>query len=376
MRLFSNTIYTTIFLLACHSVLAQTFVGLATTSGKIAKHTSKINYDPPPHSISFELQYMKQTQGTRYWQQAFGKPMVGLLGVANLYRDSIIGSTYVIAPCIQYDIVKYRQWKLTTRLAAGPAVATQFWQRTSIGDTFANYLGSRLNMFGQLAVAIQYSPNARTQLFAGGSLNHVSNGAIRKPNLGVNLVGVYAGVRYAISEAVPSSKSFVRRKSSWGIDLRAAISAAEYGYGNGPLLPFYYGAVLLSYKLRQKHKLYCGFDYEYSTKLNYFIQLYNQDITNLRWQSSFTSFVVGNEIMLGKFSIPMQIGVYLNNEAFRIKPFYQRFGVMYHPFAYKPKHLLHGLYSGLTLKSNGSVADYIDWQVAYHCPLTRKAETK
>jgi hypothetical protein len=369
--LFSNRICTLVapVMLFVSIARAQSMLSIATTQGKILKHSTKLNYDPPAYSYGIELQYLVQTSGKRYWQQAFGNPLVGLSLLTNQYQDSILGNTYALAPTIQFSLLRWRRLQLHTRLSAGPSIATRYWQRKNFADTFANYLGSALNMYGQVQVGIQFAPTDRVQCVAGIALNHVSNGAIRKPNLGVNLVGYHAAVRYAVSRPTTYMKlpKASRRKDTWGLDLRYAMAYAEYGDGNGPLLPFYYGALLGNYTLRDKHRLFFGVDYEYSTKQQYFLTLTNQDVRNVWSASSLWAAVMGNEFLLGKFSIPVQLGFYLNNRQWRSKTYYQKFGVMYYPFKYAQRST--GFYTGLSLKSSGSVADYIDVQVGYHTRL-------
>jgi hypothetical protein len=346
---------------------AQNIIGLSTLQGKILKHSKKINYNPPAYSSNFELQYLKKTSGNQYWHHAFGMPTVGLIALVNNYNDSIIGATYVLAPTIQFSLWNNERLNIHVRTAAGPAIATKYWQRQTLADTIANYLGSRLNMYGLLQFGTEYQISRKLSMVGGVALNHVSNGAMLKPNLGINLVGAHVALRYHLNPSVQETYTTFETdvpENKFGIDVRISGSGNEYGNGNGPMLPVYYGGIFATYTFRGKHKFIVGFDHEYSRKTETFIRATGQQYNSLFWSSSMLAIVAGDELQLGKFSIPMQFGIYLNDTRYSYRNYYQRFGVYYRPWFYS-ENWLKGFYTGPTLKSANTVAEYIDWQIGY-----------
>jgi hypothetical protein len=347
---------------------AQNIIGISTLQGKILKHSKKINYNPPTYSYNVELQYFKKTTGNKYWHHAFGMPTVGLMALVNNYNDSVLGATYVLAPTIQFTLWQQARWNIHLRTAAGPAIATQYWQRKTLSDTFANYLGSRLNMYGLLQFGAEYRASKNVSFIGGIALNHVSNGAMLKPNLGINLIGANIAMRYHINPVEQETYTTFETdapENYFGVDIKLAASANEYGNGNGPMLPVYYSGIFANYTLRGKHKFILGLDFDYNKKTEIYIRATSQEYNSLFWSSSVLALVAGDELQLGKFSIPMQLGVYVTSTKYNFRSYYQRFGVYYRPWFFT-EGWLKGLYAGPMLKSAGSVAEYIDWQVGYH----------
>jgi hypothetical protein len=353
----------------CYAAFAQHGIGLATSYGRVVKHTSKINYNPPPNSFNIEANYIYKTNGNKAWHTSFGNPQVGLTFTYNNYCDTHMGFTLTAMPHIQFALVRYKTTQAFVRLGTGPAYASQYYTRA---DTAANYLGSKVNMYAQVLLGINYLYKQQWQLQLGYALSHVSNGAIIKPNYGINLFGGYAGINYFVSKPQANTIKHIKpqAKGTWGIDARLAYSRVAYGVLDGPLLPVYYASILAGYTYRNKHKLLIGVDYEYNARTQFFINNTYQPVTNYITQAGYAALVLGNEFLLGQVSIPVQVGWYINNPYLKVKAFYQRFGVLWYPFKYN-RGYGNGLYIGTTLKSNGTVADYIDVMMGYRVVIKK-----
>jgi Lipid A 3-O-deacylase (PagL) len=369
--LFNNRIYTAIFFLGfvpfiffSKNIIAQDTYGLAFTYGKILKHTSKLTYNPPPNSNNIEFNYTHQTNGSKAWHYWYNKPIVGINVTVNNYCDSVIGYSITAMPHLQLKLFGKPKLYGYVRMGTGPAYASKHWQHIPITDTINNYLGTTINMYANVQLGLQWQATKYWQFKLGYALSHVSNGAIRKPNLGINLFGTYFAANYCVyNKNTKAVNTWLlkkpNRKYKWGADARLALSAQEYGTGDGPLLPVYYVGIFATNTLWGKHKLIAGFDYEYNKKTAFFVRHTHQQNNNTYLNAGSISAVIGNEFLLGHFSIPVQIGYYLNTPYLKSNAYYQRFGVFYYPYQ-SPNNFFKKLYIGTTLKSNATTADYID----------------
>jgi Lipid A 3-O-deacylase (PagL) len=369
--LFNNRLYTftkwvlsSSIIFFAKNLMAQDTYGLAFTYGKILKHTSKLTYNPPAASYNAEVNYTHQTNGSKAWHHLYNKPIVGISVTLNNYCDSVIGSSITAMPHLQLKILGNKKIFGFVRLGTGPALATKHWQQIPITDTINNYLGTTINMYANILLGVQWQINKNWQCKFGYALSHVSNGAIRKPNLGINLFGAYVAANYCVYNKNANTTKYQnyqkpKRTFKWGLDVRGALSAQEYGTGDGPLLPVYYAGMFITNTLWGKHKLLAGIDYEFNKKTAFFVRHTYQKSTNTYLESGSISAVIGNEFLLGHFSIPVQIGYYLNSPYLKSNAYYQRFGVFYYPYQ-SPNRFFKKMYIGTTLKSNAATADYID----------------
>src|SRR5690349_10840248 len=68
-------------------------------AGKILKHTPKFKPPIPDHSTAFEINFIRQTDGRKPWQQRRNYPVVGWgIALTDYGIDSIYGKSISIYP--------------------------------------------------------------------------------------------------------------------------------------------------------------------------------------------------------------------------------------------------------------------------------------
>jgi Lipid A 3-O-deacylase (PagL) len=281
-------------------------------------------------------------------------------------------------PTIAFDIIQQKKINIDVRFGGGLAYATKYWRRIPYTDSINNYLGSAINLYAAINFSGHYTINQYWQIDAGFGLNHVSNAGIRKPNFGINLLGATMGVSYTIRGTSSNTilaidtahlrttllKNVSISTHRFGVDARLGASMAEYGIGDGPLLPIYTGALFGTYTYKEKHKFLLGFDYEFNGKTLTFIRTTRQATTNEILDASYICAVVGNEFLFGNFSIPVQVGAYLNSAYLQSTKTYNKFGVFYYPYLHNHQYG-RGMYVGTLLKTNNFNADFLELNIGY-----------
>lgn len=335
----------------------------AYTFGKIIKHTTKLYHNPSNFSSNFELSLTKKRNGNSIWENKYGQPTTGFTFTYINSNDKIIGYIYSFMPTIAFDILKHKKIFIESRIGSGAAFATKHWQKNPLSDTINNYLGSHFNLYASVSFLVKYQYSKDLQFKSGITLSHTSNAGIIKPNYGINLLGGYVGINYQIKNIAPlkidSNQGAIIYHQKIGADIRVGGSMAEAGFGDGPLMPIYTFALLGNYTLNRKHKLLFGIDYEYSGKTELFIRNTRQISNSLIKDAGYLSAVFGNEFLFGNFTIPIQIGVYLNAPYLKSTTHYKKMGLFYYPRLHKNIYG-KGIYCGTMLKVNSFNADYLE----------------
>lgn len=297
--------------------------------GRIYKHTENFKAPVPDFSGAFEINLIKQTYGKKEWEQRRNYPVVGLgFSYTDYGLDSVFGKCYSIYPNLELPLVKGKQLEWTFRAGFGLAYTTRHYKRGPEWDTLNNAVGTRLNNYTLFATDIRYRVNEHWDIQLGGSFSHISNASLRTPNLGINLVGAHVGVRYFPATSRP--KKIVRKldplKNQWLAQIRLGISANEANVPNGPLYPIYIVSAYASRRYRSKNKMFAGVDYSYHESIYAFLRNNEIEPGRERSQSWKSTVFIGNEFLIGRFGVHLQLGYYLRESYLRLEKFYQKIG--------------------------------------------------
>ena len=171
----------------------------------------------------------------------------------------------------------------------------------------------------------------RLRFEPGISFTHASNGKSKNPNLGLNVMGLNAGLHYRISSAArvvaerPDTTS--KKKPRYQVALAAAYGFNQRGI-NTPLLNSYMFSASVLRNKRNTHSFSAGFDMMYDQ--NYLID-YKERLgyEASGFQALRIATRLGYAYNIGAISLPIEIGVYawqrINPDAILVS----RLGVRY-----------------------------------------------
>jgi hypothetical protein len=342
----------------------QYFASLQLHHGQIAKHTKKLYFSPPSNSQQIDALFLIENKDNETWRNNYGHPIFLIKANCLFSNEKKLGNIYSAGLGLQFNNWEYKNIFWKTQLSAGIAYASKHWQQYPYSDSLNNYLGSALN----IAIGIHQTfdwqlANANKISFSAG-LDHTSNAGIIKPNFGVNYLSLGIGYAAALKnkKAIEKNKSLSNIKNYWGAGIRIGTSRAENGKGNGPLLPIYVTSISANYTIQNKHKLYFGLDAEYNGKEDFFLHV-SGNTTNSFGEAFFYSAFVGNEFLFGKFSLPLQLGVYLGSSS-SLAVTNSKFGLLYYPQKAQNKYTKKTCF-GFLVKVNAFTADYLEACAGY-----------
>lgn len=297
--------------------------------GKIFRHSQKFPTQLPNAVTGIELNAVFQTYGTKDWQQRRNYPLVGFGFMYTDYGiDSIYGKCLSIYPNLELPLLRYKDFEWTVKAAFGLGFMTQRYERSPSFDTVNTAIGTHFNNFSLFATDIRYRMNEHLDIQAGGTFTHVSNAALRTPNLGINVYGAHIGVRYFPTTSQPEriKKSLTPLKNRWLFQARLGVAGREALAPDGPMYFTYIVSAFASKRYWSHNKAIIGLDYSYHSDMYAFLrnnEIHPGDEYAYSWRSA---VIVGNEFLMGRVGILLQLGFYVKNYYLPEDFFYQKLG--------------------------------------------------
>lgn len=272
----------------------------------------------PPHEPLqlFELQLLKQNNGTDWWHRSFRYPQTGLvLQYGILGNDSILGRNIAIYP---------------TLILTGKHTGRLTWQmRFGIGFSYFNtpydyssnpdnvFIGSHFTNISTFSAGARYRLSSYTELLTGFSACHYSNAHYQLPNVGINTATFYTGI--AIYPYKKQNRTVVptpfEYQKKWLRNIRFSVGWQEFGTStkptNGAKFPVYVLALYASKRFTPINQVHLGLFVNYYTGFYDYIvqqQIYNQ---HQHRRSMVVAPFIGHEFLIGHFGLVAQAGIKL-----------------------------------------------------------------
>lgn len=332
------------------------------STGKILRHSKKFPTILPNSVQSYELNAVFQTYGKQDWHQRRRYPLLGFgMTLTDYGIDSIYGKCISIYPNLQIPLLSYKNFEWTIRAGFGLGFVTRPYERTPSFDTVNTAIGSKMNNYSIFATDIRYRIDQHWDVQLGGNFSHVSNAALRAPNLGINVYGVHAGVRYFPTNGQPDKiqRSLEPLKNRWLIQARLGLAAKEAATPDGPIYPVYLVTALVSKRYWSKNKVYAGIDYSYHSNMYAFLRTHEIKVGEEKANSWKSALVIGNEFLMGHVGITFQLGFYLKNYYIPEDFFYQKLGGSLY-LIQKEEGLLKELSVNIFLKTHKTEAELVE----------------
>lgn len=223
------------------------------------------------------------------------------------------------------------------------------------------FVGSNLNSYIHLGFKANYKLSQRVSLVGTIGLKHFSNGAIKKPNAGINYAPFGIGVKTNLGKIydMPTEKvSFpdLKKRGFWNMALYLGTKNYEIGdptYFRGGL------GVNYLWEASYKYRMGLGIDWFYGAGIKE------------RWPDQKTGFFDANSFALvGSWEwkindhlyAPVGFGVYFNQSEFNqeVSWFYERVGVRY--------RFDNNIFTGIQIKAHKAKADFFEFTFGYTIP--------
>jgi hypothetical protein len=244
------------------------YLSYAADYGFILPHHQGMRHMTDMHFLIHELNVYNRTYGRKNWDALYRYPDKGLALIATDFSgEPELGGMLAVYPYLNFPLTRGERSALFFRFGAGLGWILRPFEAQTHYRNIA--IGSGLNALIHGRYEYRFLLNRRLSLSAGISLTHLSNGAFRVPNLGINMVNVNAGISYRIThrelpERILPDKS--RRKGwEYRLSVRAGLSEM-YGPG-GRKYPAFNMGFHAVHPITFNKKLGAGADMFYDTAI-------------------------------------------------------------------------------------------------------------
>jgi hypothetical protein len=297
--------------------------------GKVIKHSAKFHLPVPEMSTGLDVNFMWKTYGKKEWHQRRRYPTIGIgFAYTNYGIDSVYGRCYSIFPNLVIPLISGNKLEWTVRIGDGIGYVTRTYARFPF-DTMNNAIGSYVNDYATFMTDLRYHINKHWDVQVGANFSHISNASYKQPNLGINLYGAHFGIRYFPTTSEPKKIKHELKPLSnrWLAQFRLSMAYTGSNAPLGPAYPIYLASAYASKRWISKNKVFGGLDYSYHTNIYSFLLNNNFVAAGTEASRSYKVAVfAGNEFMLGRLGVVLQVGYYLK-QAYQIQGlYYQKLG--------------------------------------------------
>jgi hypothetical protein len=336
-------------------------------AGKVFKHEAKFRLPIPALSMGVDVDFLLHTYGKKTWEQYRKYPTIGLgITYTNYGIDSIYGQCVGIYPNLTIPIIRGKNIEWTLRLGDGIGYVTKHFRRVKPIDTINGAIGSNVNDFAYFSTDLRYHINNHWDVQVGGNFTHISDASFAKPNLGVNLYAAHVGLAYYPVTSRPAriARERVHLKNRYLAQARLGMAFVSNEAPGGPRYPVYLTSAYVSRRWKNVNKMFAGIDYSYHSEIYAFLRN-NEIFPGTEMQHSWKSAAFfGNEFLIGRVGVILQIGIYIKEAELRQDPFYEKVGGHYY-FVQKEKGPVKEFFFMAYLKTHRTVAELGEFGIGF-----------
>lgn len=331
-------------------------IGAYAQGGFIIAHSPFMRHLAVSHPTGVELNLQKQTTGAKSWHQLYQFPTIGYSFVYFNYHNPKLGHSFAVTAYVNKTLLKSERGSLNFRLGLGLAYLTRVYDQET---NFKNSVASLpLNAALQTRFEYEYRFSEKFSGLFGLGLNHYSNGATSKPNLGINIPTLSLGLNYhTVSRTVLTKQPLPEFFDKW-----FATASTTVGWRQiSSLIPekFLVQSFTLTANkpLNRKSHLVLGLEGFYDRSL----KVQQQTDTTLIGKSfpdtKKAGLFLGHDLWIGNLALELQLGYYAYRPYKAGTPYYERIGLKY---CFTPH-----LFTALDLKVHGFAADVLECRFGY-----------
>jgi len=336
----------------------NTMIDVIPQIGYIAPHCDKIKPLSGEVFMNYEINFSKKVSGTQQWKEFYHNPIIGIdIMMSGLGRNPYLGSAYGILPNINFQIAGSKRVFFGFRLGAGIGYLSKCYYTE--GNTQNIAIGSHFNAAVNLFFNLRVSCSKYIDFITGIAFTHYSNGAIRSPNLGINIPAINVGI--GVKDKVDNYKKeklgkVPREEKKFEVRLVGA-----FGLSDPVNLDFettYSGSFtsyfLYNHNIKSKFGIVADIFYDERTVED---EVGGGAWVPLRthfWRPALSAAYLVN---ISKFAIVIQLGSYVYTEYGTDGYVFERIGLQYLLF----NHLI----ANLSLKAHFAKADHIEFGIGY-----------
>ncbi len=321
------------------------------------------------YAISFR--YAIQTAGEKYWHQMYDYPSYGFgIYTADFNVKNQLGKPVALYAFISKPIFTEGKYSLTGDYALGMAFN---WKHFTPSNPERVAMGGEASCYIDATLTLNRSISQNYTLGLGLSLSHFSNGAIRKPNKGLNLISSKLSLNYLPQpmkhqKTIPLPYFDKHTDDLWSVFIGShnvlttlPENFKDDRYNRRSYFVFGIDRRVLR-RFNLKHSLGFGIGLGYNQYVGTNYKIFGRELCfyEINHSERFNlSAYISYEYRIHRLGIVLEPGIYLyKNKQDESRRLFQRIGLRY--------NFNNGFFAGLNLRAaNFSVAQYIEWTIGF-----------
>jgi hypothetical protein len=350
--------------------------------GKVIQTHAFVKGENPHHEayenfMAFTGEFGIHTDGRKLWQQLYGYPVWGFgLFKGFLLNDyDELGNPLATYAFFKAPFIRRKKWSLDYDVGFGVSFN---WNKHDIIEEGLYYypIGTYSTIYFAFNLGATFQLGKHLDLSAGLTYTHFSNGAVRLPNLGINLWSPQISLQYIFNERpefIHHEKPRYLKEWEWIVILAPAWRQVGYSYtdeqGMKQAVAYDYPVFTFSSSFNRQFthlvKFGAGFDVTYNSAYGAEMVMVDgkpQEGPSLPFADQLLLGVYpAFELVINKLSMVVQSGFYVYRKDIPVTDIpttYQRIGLKYHFY----DHFI----LGINIRAyNFSKADFIEWVIGY-----------
>nr|WKN36153.1 acyloxyacyl hydrolase [Tunicatimonas sp. TK19036] len=334
---------------------------------------------------AFSAQLAYQTNGKHVWEQRYHFPRWGGgVYIADFFNRKELG--YPIA-LYGFFIGPFRRWEKSSFNYSLSFGFTFNWEPFNAKDNQYNIaIGAGETAYIDLGMNYEYNFTETLSGDLGFSVTHFSNGALKKPNFGLNVLAPRLRLRYNLQEDTPTfdKSAFPEYRARFEYDFSAFAGTKQVFIDtsnvdlkkkySGVYFPIVGFSAVANYHVSYKSKLGVGATLAYNGTLNAQLDVQDGELDDI--DVPFVSHLAMSvypsyELVVHRVSLMLQPGFYiLRKKIPDVNSWvYYRIGIKY--------HMWENFFIGINLRANSlKESDFIEWSVGYRLLRNKKIRSK
>ncbi len=349
-----------------HTYLTTRFHG-----GIVIPHHANMMYFIDDFSKGVEITYGRSLFSPDSWESYFNYPEIGLGFYHGTFGNKdVYGVGYALFPYINYNIYRSPRLSLQNKVSMGLGYATKPFNIET--NTYNTIVSSHLNAYIGLALLLDYRIHRHFSLSASASLTHLSNGAYKKPNHGVNTVTASLGAKYHFNEELTPilSKGQAPISHQREVLIVGSMGRSQSTYYNQQL--YWNGSLSINHlwHLNEKKAIGLGIDQFYSETAPHSWKNSEETGDDTRYSTRdylFNALFASYNVFLGKTTLFVNVGAYLHTNVKPPQPVYPRIGIRH--------YVTKSLIANFSVKASFFRSEFLEFGLGYSFSYNKKNKT-
>lgn len=330
----------------------ESWVEIRPKAGFLIAHRSIMGHAVKEHAYGTELSWYFKGNGEKSWHQPYNNPRYGVSAFAgSVGNNDLFGLYFGAYGFMSIPLIYTERFTFSGRLGAGLSYAPKVYHHETNNLSIAT--STHINALVSLAVESRYEIGSHAVNMIL-DMTHFSNGAMKVPNLGLNIPYVSIGYGYKIRKANDSIVSQQQQEvQRWEFGALGLVSYKEVYPVGGPKYP------IVGFNLvgRRYFKPQVGMEVSLDMMHKGSLRTYAPDVPMTDGELLQLGAFAGYLLPFNRFHLVVGMGYYLRDKFRFQEPVYHRVGMRY--------VFDNGINLNLVLKSHWARADYIEYGIGY-----------